>query len=72
MFIRDDPSVPEYKWGKPYLFDYNRPNNLSVNLNRRIGNNLNLNLVWIYQSGLPFTEAIGRQYIPSVTTDDRR
>jgi TonB dependent receptor/CarboxypepD_reg-like domain/TonB-dependent Receptor Plug Domain len=55
--------------GKPYLFDYNRPNNLSVNLNHRIGNNLNLNLVWIYQSGLPYTEAIGRQYIPSVTTD---
>lgn len=55
--------------GKPYLFDYNRPNNLSVNLNRRIGNNLNLNLVWIYQSGLPYTEAIGRQFIPSVTID---
>ena len=55
--------------GKPYLFDYNRPNNLSVNLNRKIGNNLNLNLVWIYQSGLPFTEAIGRQNIPSVPID---
>lgn len=55
--------------GKQYLFDYNRPNNLSVNLNRKIKNNLNLNLVWIYQSGLPFTEAIGRQYMPSVSND---
>jgi hypothetical protein len=25
--------------------------------------------VWIYQTGLPFTEAIGRQYIPSVIDD---
>jgi hypothetical protein len=55
--------------GKQYLFDYNRPNNLSINLNRKFNNNLNLNLVWIYQSGLPFTEAIGRQYIPSVIDD---
>lgn len=55
--------------GKQYLFDYNRPNNLSVNLNRKLKDNLNLNLVWIYQSGLPFTEAIGRQYIPSVIDD---
>ncbi|HLP74142.1 MAG TPA: carboxypeptidase-like regulatory domain-containing protein [Bacteroidales bacterium] len=55
--------------GKEYLFDYNRPDNLSVNLNRRINNNLNLNLVWVFQSGLPFTEAIGRQYMPSVIDD---
>ncbi len=55
--------------GKQYLYDYNRPNNLSVNLNRRINDNVNLNIVWVYQSGLPYTEAIGRQYIPSVTDD---
>lgn len=55
--------------GKEYLFDYNRPNDLSVNLNRKITDNLNLNLVWIYQSGLPYTQAIGRQYIPSVVND---
>ena len=60
---------PNINGGKQYLFDYNRPNNLSVNLNRKISNNLNLNLVWVYQSGLPYTEAIGRQYIPSVTND---
>jgi len=60
---------PNINGGKQYLFDYNRPNNLSVNLNRKIRNNLNLNLVWVYQSGLPYTEAIGRQYIPSVTND---
>jgi hypothetical protein len=55
--------------GKQYIFDYNRPNNFSVNLNRKIKSNLNLNLVWVYQTGLPYTEAIGRQYIPSVTND---
>lgn len=60
---------PNINGGKQYLFDYNRPNNLSVTLNRKINNNLSLNFVWIYQSGLPFTEAIGRQYIPSVIDD---
>lgn len=60
---------PNINGGKQYLFDYNRPNNLSVNLNRKIRNNLYLNIVWVYQSGLPYTEAIGRQYIPSVTND---
>jgi hypothetical protein len=62
---------PDINSGREYLFDYNRPNNLSVNLNRRIKKNLNLNLVWVYQTGLPYTEAIGRQYIPSVI-DDRQ
>ncbi|MBK7132330.1 MAG: TonB-dependent receptor [Bacteroidales bacterium] len=60
---------PNINDGKQYMFDYNRPNNLSLNLNRKIGDNLNLNLVWVYQSGLPYTQAIGRQYIPSVTND---
>lgn len=60
---------PSINNGNEYLFDYNRPNNLSVNLNRRINDNLNLNLVWVYQTGLPYTEAIGRQYIPSVTNN---
>ncbi|MBE3087042.1 MAG: carboxypeptidase-like regulatory domain-containing protein [Bacteroidetes bacterium] len=60
---------PNINGGKQYIFDYNRPNNLSVNLNRKIKSNLNLNLVWVYQTGLPYTEAIGRQYIPSVIND---
>ncbi|HEX2970647.1 MAG TPA: carboxypeptidase-like regulatory domain-containing protein, partial [Bacteroidales bacterium] len=61
---------PGINYGREYLFDYNRPDNLSINLNRRIKDNLNLNIVWLYQSGLPYTEAIGRQYIPSVSGDD--
>ncbi len=60
---------PEINSGKEYLFDYNRPNNLSVNLNRKITDKLNFNLVWVYQTGLPYTEAIGRQYIPSIIND---
>ena len=60
---------PNLNSGKDYLFDYNRPNNLSVNINRKINDNLNFNIVWVYQTGLPYTEAIGRQYIPSVIND---
>ena len=60
---------PNINSGEEYLFDYNRPNNLSINLNRKITDNLNFNLVWVYQTGLPYTAAIGRQYIPSVIND---
>jgi outer membrane receptor for ferrienterochelin and colicin len=51
--------------GKEYIFDYNRPHSFSLNISRKLKENLSLNLTWVYQSGLPFTPAIGRHYLPS-------
>jgi len=55
--------------GEKYIFDYNRPHSLSVNISHKLNEKISFNLVWIYQTGLPYTAAIGRQYLPSLEKD---
>ena len=57
---------PNINNGEKYIFDYNRPHSLSVNISHKFNEKFSLNLVWVYQTGLPYTAAIGRQYIPSL------
>ena len=61
---------PNINSGKEYLFEYNRPNVISISASYKINEKLAFNLTWIYQSGLPYTPAIGRQYTPSLQPDD--
>lgn len=48
--------------GKSYEFDFNRPHSFSLNLNHDLNNNWNMSIVWIIQSGTPYTPALGKQY----------
>ena len=59
-------------FGIPYEFDYNRVHNFTVILNRELKNGWNMNLVWIFQSGTPFTPALGKVYTynPEAKTTD--
>ena len=63
-FSRATRQYPNINKGQEYIFDYDRPHSFTLNLDHNITNNLNLNLAWIYQTGLPYTAAIGRQYLP--------
>jgi hypothetical protein len=63
-FTGSTRQFPNINMGKEYIFDYDRPNSLSINLSHKINENLTINLAWIYQTGLPYTKAIGRQYLP--------
>ncbi len=56
--------------GKEYVFEYNRPHAFSIDLNRKLSDKLVLNVLWVFQSGLPYTPAIGRTYIPYTTYPD--
>jgi hypothetical protein len=60
-------TFPNINDGKEYIFDYDRPHNLSLNLNRKLGSKFTLSATWVFQSGLPFTPVLGRYYIPSLT-----
>lgn len=46
--------------GEEYLFEYNRPHSFALNINRKINDKLKINVVWVNQSGLPYTPVIGR------------
>ena len=49
-----------------FLFDYDRTHSFSIFTHYKISDNVDLNLTWIYQTGLPYTPAIGKAYSPSV------
>lgn len=50
--------------GKKYTYEYDRPHVATIAVSRNLGEKWKLNLTWTYQSGRPFTPAIGRQYSP--------
>ena len=56
---------PTINQGEPYQFEYNRPHSVSLCVNRKIGSHWNVNALWVFSTGLPFTPAIGRIYTPS-------
>ncbi|MDX9782988.1 MAG: carboxypeptidase-like regulatory domain-containing protein [Bacteroidales bacterium] len=66
---RTTRQYPNINNGAKYLFDYNRPNSLSMNVSYKLNEKLAFNLLWVYQTGLPFTPAIGRYYVPSLEND---
>lgn len=61
---------PNINSGREYLFEYDRPNNLSLSVSYKLNEKVTFNLTWVYQTGLPYTPAIGRQYTPSMQKDD--
>jgi hypothetical protein len=50
--------------GHEYLFEYDRPHCFAIDINRELNKNLIINAAWIYQTGIPYTPAIGRTFIP--------
>lgn len=50
--------------GEEYIFEYDRPHSFSIDIHRTINDRWDFNALWIYQTGLPYTPAIARTYIP--------
>lgn len=67
---RTTRKYPGINDGKEYLFDFDRMHSFSVFSSYKISNRLNISLSWIYQTGLPWTPAIGRQYIAADYADE--
>jgi hypothetical protein len=53
--------------GREYVYEYDRPHSLSIDIHRKLSDRLVFNLLWVYQSGLPYTPAVGRYTIPETT-----
>lgn len=48
--------------GRSYEFDFNRPHSFTLNVNRDLGKNWTMSVVWILQSGMPYTPAMGKYF----------
>lgn len=60
----------EINQGMEYLFDYDRPHTFSIDLHHKIRDRIDFNVLWVAESGLPYTPAIGRAYLPYTGNDD--
>lgn len=56
--------------GIEFPFEFDRPHSLSVSANYSITPKLQFNVLWTFQSGLPYTPAIGKHYIPTDEKDE--
>jgi hypothetical protein len=56
--------------GIEFLYDYDRPNAVSLSVNHKFSERVSLNIAWMYQTGLPYTPVIGRQLTPSLEPDE--
>jgi hypothetical protein len=55
--------------GKTYDFEYDSPHDLAINLAFQISDKWSFGATWQYQSGLPFTPAIGRHIAMELQPD---
>lgn len=52
---------PQINKGQEYIFDFDRPHTASLNVSHKINEAWSVNLIWVYQTGLPYTPVLGRQ-----------
>lgn len=57
---------PEVNEGVQYPFEFDRPHMLNMSFSKPLSDKMDLSIGWTYQSGLPFTPAIGKRLSPSV------
>ena len=55
--------------GKEYVYEYDRPHSININLNYQLTERWSLSALWTYQTGLPYTPVIGVQDTPIVTPE---
>lgn len=51
--------------GQEYVFEFDRPHTAALTVNWAVNAKWSLSLSWIYQTGLPYTPAIERMYVPN-------
>ena len=55
--------------GKEYVFEYDRPHSININVNYQLTERWSLSALWTYQTGLPYTPVIGVQNTPVITPE---
>lgn len=55
--------------GKEYVYEYDRPHSVNINVNYQLTERWSLSALWTYQTGLPYTPVIGVQNTPDITPE---
>jgi hypothetical protein len=57
-------NFPNINQNNEYLYEFDRPHDFSISINFKFSEKLNFNIFWTFQTGLPYTPVIGKQYTP--------
>jgi hypothetical protein len=63
-FSRSFRQYQNINFGNKYVFEFDRPHVFNVFVEYKFSNTIDFNILWTFQSGLPFTEALGKQLAP--------
>ncbi len=55
--------------GKEYVYEYDRPHSVNINVNYQLTERWTLSALWTYQTGLPYTPVVGVQSTPDITPE---
>ena len=55
--------------GKEYVYEYDRPHSVNINVNYQLTERWSLSALWTYQTGLPYTPVVGVQSTPDITPE---
>ena len=55
--------------GKEYVYEYDRPHSVNINVNYQLTERWSLSALWTYQTGLPYSPVIGVQTTPVITPE---
>jgi hypothetical protein len=61
---------PQINKGLEYTFDFDRPHTASLNVSHKFNEKWSVNLLWVYQTGLPYTPVLGRQLTLDTEPDE--
>ncbi len=67
---RTEYQFPEINNGLAYVFEYDRPHNFAINISTRLNEKWDFSANWTYQTGLPFTPAVGLRITPDPFEQD--
>lgn len=60
---------PQINSGEKFLFDFDRRHSLGLSSSYKINDKISISMNWVYQTGLPYTPAIGKQLVPFFDND---
>jgi hypothetical protein len=57
--------------GMAFVYDFDRPHTASLSISHKLSEKWSFNMVWVYQTGLPYTPILGRQLTLNTEPDEQ-
>lgn len=64
VYSRTSRQFENINLGAEYVYEYDRPHSIALDLNYQLSNRFVFNAAWVFQSGLPYTPALGLLLVP--------